>query len=84
MVNDLDGYYILDNDIALGTGNAENEGITEIEKGDLKEWTPVFSSSSSKAFTGTFDGNGHTISNFKQTSSTSDYVLDGKYLDVLA
>lgn len=77
MANDLDGYYILDNDIALGTGNAENEGITEIEKGDLKEWTPVFSSSSSKAFTGTFDGNGHTISNFKQTSSTSDYGFFG-------
>ena len=75
--NDLSGYYILDNDIALGTGKAENEGITEIEKMDLKEWTPLFSNSSSKAFTGTFDGNGHTISNFKQTSSTSDYGFFG-------
>lgn len=77
MSNDLDGYYILDNDIALGTGLNENEGITELEKKDLKEWTAIFSSASSKAFTGTFDGNGHTISNFKQTSSLSDYGFFG-------
>ncbi len=63
--NDYSGYYRLENDLEVGTSE------------EYKEWTPLFSSSSSSAFTGTFDGNGHSIRFFKQTSSTSYYGFFG-------
>ena len=72
IANDLSGYYILDNDIKLSSGDTAENGTV-----DLKEWTPLFTSSTTKAFTGTFDGNGHTISNFKQKSSYTDYGFFG-------
>lgn len=62
--NDYSGYYQLANDIEIGTEE------------EYKDWTPLFTSSSS-AFTGTFDGNGHTIKYFKQSSSYSYYGLFG-------
>lgn len=65
IANDLTAYYKLANDIDMVSGK------------DKTEWTPLFSSSSSSAFTGTFDGDGHTISNFKQTSSTTYYGFFG-------
>lgn len=77
MSNDLDGYYILDNDISIGTVLEGNDGLPELEEGKMTEWSPLFSNSTSKAFTGTFDGNGYTISNFKQTSSQSYYGFFG-------
>ncbi len=80
MLNDLDGYYVLDNDISIGTDPVENEETGELEtldKAGLVEWSSLFSSSTSKAFTGTFDGKGYTISNFKQTSSLSYYGFFG-------
>lgn len=80
MLNDLDGYYILDNDISIGTDpkeDAETGELETLDKAGLVEWSSLFSSSTSKAFTGTFDGNGYTISNFKQTSSLSYYGFFG-------
>ena len=45
---DMDAYYELGNDIDLG--------------GEI--WTPIFDFVNQKDFSGSFDGKGHTISNF--------------------
>ena len=39
---------------------------------DNKEWTPI--GTSEQPFSGTFDGNGHTISNIHCSDASSDYV----------
>ncbi len=53
----LNGNYLLTSDIDLSVN------------GEKTEWTPI-GDSSTNAFTGVFDGNGHTISNFTLTSPT--------------
>ncbi len=64
--NDLTAYYVLANDIDFADAN-----------GDKKEHKPLFSNSSSSKFTGVFDGQGHTIKNFKQSDSQSFYGFFG-------
>lgn len=61
MSKDLDAYYKLENDIDLGN----------------VEFEPLFNNSTSKLFTGSFDGDGHTIKNFKQNSAYTYYGLFG-------
>ena len=57
----LTGKYYLVNDIDLG-------GV---------EWTPIGSGSGANAFSGTFDGNGYTISNFRITTGREHNGLFG-------
>ena len=71
---DLDAHYILMKDIDLSLNGAKTE------------WSPI-GPSSSNAFTGVFDGNGHTISGFKlsapegtETPDTTNLAFFG-YLD---
>lgn len=64
--NDLSAYYVLNDDLDY----ANETGNKTIQK-------PLFSNSSSEAFTGTFDGKGHTIKNFKQEESYAYYGFFG-------
>lgn len=65
MKNDLTASYKLANDLDFSAGETKTE------------FTPLFSSATSTSFTGTFDGGGYTISNFKQTASTTYYGFFG-------
>ncbi len=67
MKEDLTGYYKLTADINLSTYTGTNKG------------EPLFSSSSYK-FAGHFDGNGHTIMTYSQTTSNQYGSLFG-YID---
>jgi len=65
---DWGSYFILTNDIDLSayTGTAFN-----IIAPDTDNEQPLFQGT---PFTGTFDGNGHIVSNFTYTSTGTDYI----------
>jgi len=67
MKEDTEGYYKLTSDINLSSYTGSNKG------------EPLFSSSTYK-FCGHFDGNGHTIMNYSQTTSNQYGSLFG-YID---
>lgn len=65
----LSAYYVLMADIDLSSSYGEN----------LKSWTPLgYQQGSNKAFQGTFDGNGHTISNLYIDSKSESTGLFGQ------
>ncbi|MCD8294025.1 MAG: hypothetical protein LUE27_02095 [Clostridia bacterium] len=73
--------YIIDDEDEFSTlatavnGGQSCEGLTFKLGGDIvlsKTWTPI--GTTDAPFSGTFDGNGYTISNLKYSSSSQDYV----------
>ena len=76
LTQDSDGYYLINNEEELwffennfATFAAAKIKLTDdIEITSTDEWSP-----STTAFTGTFDGQGHTITGLKNTSATTDF-----------
>ena len=62
---------ILTDDIVLNEKVEVDENGTVTNKEDLSEWTPI--GSISKKYSGTFNGDGHTISGLYIDSSDNDY-----------
>lgn len=60
---DLDGYYVLANDIDASTADVDG-GI---------RWDPIISGNTRARFRGTFDGKGHVISNLNLTGGSKTY-----------
>lgn len=70
---DLSANAILTDDIIVNTGVLDpNKDL--VSGNDFIEWIPIGKSSSDDAYTGTFDGNGHTISGLYFNKSNSWYV----------
>lgn len=74
---DLDGYYILHNDIYFEKNNQDSMigkiAMVTTGEGDAAVTAPDFSDATNKAFNGTLDGNGYSLVGFK-------YVKPDKYL----
>ena len=66
---------VLTADIVLNEKIEVDENGTVTNQEDLSEWTPIGNSSS--RYTGTFDGNGHTISGLYIDSTADDQGLFG-------
>ena len=81
--DEVDGYYQITNQGQLRwfVNQVNNEGRTGINAlltqditMDDTEWTPIGKDVNGKQFTGTFDGDGHTISGLTCTDTNKDYV----------
>ncbi|QIB70424.1 DUF4430 domain-containing protein [Aminipila butyrica] len=57
------------------------EDDIELDGNDSNQWKPI--GSSSNAYTGTFDGQGHTVSGLCIDTRPESYKDDGKYLGVI-
>ena len=69
-------YYKLAADIKLNDGNViDDKGALVADSSKLHKWTPI--GNSSVAFTGNFDGNGHTVSGMFINTTSSHNGLFG-------
>ena len=69
---DTDASAVLTADIVLNEKIEVDENGTVTNQKELSEWTPI-GNSESTAYTGTFDGDGHTIRGLYINSSDNDY-----------
>lgn len=66
---------VLTADITINENVLNENG--ELNSGTFREWTPI--GDSSNAYTGTFDGDGHTISGLYYSGSGDDYIYAGLF-----
>lgn len=72
--NDLTGDHVLMNDLDFNGNDSYSDPTNKISYTTGEGWDPIGVDVSGSEFSGTFDGNGYTISNLYINNTTDEYV----------